>query len=68
MPYNLPSSRDRLDLNDAELAEQYRQGAAVRAIAAQKGVSYGTIHFRLWRAGVVFRPRGGRRPDGNAKP
>ncbi|WP_134733800.1 helix-turn-helix domain-containing protein [Amycolatopsis nivea] len=48
----------RCDLDEAQLAGEYRRGATVRALADAYGVSYGTVHRRLSKAGVTFRPRG----------
>ncbi|WP_439376550.1 helix-turn-helix domain-containing protein [Amycolatopsis lexingtonensis] len=48
----------RCDLDEAQLAEEYRRGATVRALADAHDVSYGTVYRRLKKAGVKFRPRG----------
>lgn len=43
----------------AELAQVYQSGTSVRAIAEDRGRSYGWVHKLLEEAGVTFRPRGG---------
>ena len=50
----------RCELNAGELAEAYRDGATVRALAEEHEVSYGKVYRLLKDAGVQFRPRGGR--------
>jgi hypothetical protein len=44
------------------LAERYNAGVALRALVTESGLSYGTVHLRLSRAGVAMRPRGGFSP------
>lgn len=44
------------------LAERYRAGASVRALANDIGRSYGFVHALLVEAEVEFRPRTRRRP------
>lgn len=42
-----------------DLAERYRNGASIRALARRTGRSYGTVHRLLSEAGVTLRGRGG---------
>lgn len=44
------------------LARRYRDGASIRALAADFGRSYGFVQRLLGEAGVVARPRGGADP------
>lgn len=48
------------------LAERYAAGRSVRQIAADTGLSYGTVWRRLSEHEVKFRPRGGYHPGGEA--
>lgn len=42
------------------LAERYvRDGVALRALATESGLAYGTVWRRLVDHGVTMRPRGG---------
>lgn len=41
------------------LAERYLSGVALRSLATESGLSYGTVHLRLQQAGVTMRPVGG---------
>ena len=41
----------------ADAVELYSTGSSIRAIAVQKGVSYGLIHKLLTENDVTFRPR-----------
>jgi transposase len=50
----------RCELDEGELAEAYRKGGTVRALAEEHEVSYGKVYRLLKDAGVQFRPRGGR--------
>ena len=42
-----------------EVARRYYDGASIRGLSAELGMSYGLIHRLLREAGVTFRPRGG---------
>ncbi len=51
-----------LEWTPERLAERYNAGVALRALCTESGLSYGTVHLRLQRAGVAMRPRGGWSP------
>ena len=42
-----------------ELMAKYEAGTSVRALAAETGMTYGSVHRMLTEAGVVLRGRGG---------
>jgi Mor family transcriptional regulator len=48
----------RHDMDVGELAEEYRGGATIRALADAHKVSYGKVYRLLRDARVEFRPRG----------
>jgi DNA-directed RNA polymerase specialized sigma24 family protein len=50
------------------IIRRYQAGESIRQIAAVLGRSYGTVHRRLYEAGVAFRPRGGNRRRTGARP
>lgn len=41
------------------LPELYAEGKSIRQLAAQFGVSYSSMHYRLKNQGVQFRIKGG---------
>jgi hypothetical protein len=45
----------------AELAGRYRSGMTIRALVAETGRSYGSVHRLLRDSGEPFRGRGGTR-------
>lgn len=48
------------DWTPERLALRYeRDGVALRALATESGLSYGTVYKRLREQGVSMRPRGG---------
>jgi hypothetical protein len=49
----------RRDMDVGELADEYRDGATIRALADAHDASYGKVYRLLKDAGVNFRPRGG---------
>lgn len=50
-----PAERTRIA---AELAKKYTAGASIRALAAESGVPYATVHRLVISAGTTMRPRG----------
>lgn len=46
----------------ADLAQRYRSGESIRALAADVGRSYGFVHRLLVENGVTLRGRGGSSP------
>ncbi|MFE2967519.1 helix-turn-helix domain-containing protein [Streptomyces sp. NPDC059340] len=48
----------------AELAEKYKAGATIKAIAEEVGRSYGNVHQLLVEAEVDFRLSGGHQARG----
>lgn len=44
---------------DADTVTRYNNGASIRKLAADAGISYGAMHRRLSDADVTFRSRGG---------
>ena len=44
----------------ASLGQDYDAGATIRALAADRSMSYGTVRGLLLEAGVQLRSRGGR--------
>jgi Helix-turn-helix domain len=53
---NAEKSRDQLI---DELRSAYEQGASIRALVADTGRSYGSIHAMLRESGTPMRSRGG---------
>jgi IS30 family transposase len=51
-------TRKALITFDQEAKREYDSGKTVRAISAESGRSYGTVHRALQRARVQFRARG----------
>lgn len=42
-----------------QVADEYRNGATLRALADKHGIGYGTARLLAVEGGVVLRPRGG---------
>ncbi|MBE1496337.1 transposase [Amycolatopsis lexingtonensis] len=50
-----------LDIDFRPHREAYEDGRSVRELAAEAGISYGSMHRGLTEAGTEFRRRGGHR-------
>jgi transposase len=47
-----------------ELLRRYQAGRSIRELCAETGYSIGRVRQLLQEAGVTYRRRGGRRPQG----
>lgn len=60
-----PRSKRKTDhATRQEIADRYRAGATIAAVARAMGLAYGTVRQALIDSGVELRPRGTRGIDG----
>lgn len=58
-PQGVTNWRVKPEWSGRRLADEYAKGDSIRDIAARTGLSYGSVHRRLFEQDVKFRSRGG---------